>query len=149
MKLHERKEDFAQAIQATSAALGIREVFVEKDYWVCFILKNLSLSEYKSQVVFKGGTSLSKAHKVIHRFSEDVDLAIIPNGRTDSQIKPLMKKIESVVAINPLQEVKDHAVESKGSKYRKTVWEYNRVTTGNFGDASQDLMLEINSFSRP
>jgi hypothetical protein len=66
LKLHENKDEFAQAIQAASNNLGIREVFIEKDYWVCFVLKNLSLTdEFKSQVVFKGGTSLSKAHKAI------------------------------------------------------------------------------------
>jgi predicted nucleotidyltransferase component of viral defense system len=57
VKLHKNKIEFAQSIQAASTKLGIREVFIEKDYWVCFILKNLSLSkEYKPQVVFKGGT---------------------------------------------------------------------------------------------
>ena len=149
MKLHENEKDFSQAIQATASALGIREVFVQKDYWVCYILKNLSLSEHKSQVVFKGGTSLSKAHKVIHRFSEDVDLAIISNGLTDNQIKPLMKKIETVVAITPLKQLTGHAAVSKGSKHRKTVWEYNQVLGGDFGDATKDLILEINSFTKP
>lgn len=149
MKLHENESDFSQAIQATASALGIREVFVQKDYWVCYILKNLSLSEHRSQVVFKGGTSLSKAHKVIHRFSEDVDLAIISNGLTDSQIKPLMKRIESAIATTPLKELTDHVAVSKGSKYRKTVWEYNKLIGGDFGDASKDLILEINSFTKP
>lgn len=149
LKLHENEKDFSQAIQATASALGIREVFVQKDYWVCYILKNLSLSEHKSHVVFKGGTSLSKAHKVIHRFSEDVDLAIISNKLTDNQIKPLMKKIESVIATTPLKELADHVAVSKGSKYRKTVWEYNRILAGDFGDASKDLILEINSFTKP
>ncbi len=76
MIFHQNPKEFKEAIQAASVALGIREVFIEKDYWVCFVLKNLSKSEFKNQVVFKGGTSLSKAYKVIHRFSEDVDLAM-------------------------------------------------------------------------
>lgn len=45
---------------------------MEKDYYVTLILKKLSSIEYP--VVFKGGTSLSKAFHVIDRFSEDIDI---------------------------------------------------------------------------
>lgn len=150
MKLHENKEEFAQAIQAASRSLGIREVFIEKDYWVCFVLKNLSLSkDFKSQVVFKGGTSLSKAHQAIHRFSEDVDLAVILNGRTGNQIKNLLRDIESSVARTPLKEITKAGITSKGSRFRKTVWEFDKTSQGDYGDASPDLLLEINSFATP
>ena len=77
MKLHENEEDFKNAILATSSALKIRDIFVEKDYWVTYILKELSKSSHMSEVVFKGGTSLSKAYDLVHRFSEDVDLVIL------------------------------------------------------------------------
>ncbi|HUX57367.1 MAG TPA: nucleotidyl transferase AbiEii/AbiGii toxin family protein [Bacteroidales bacterium] len=69
MKLHENKEAFENAIRAASDHLGIRDVFVEKDYWVTYILWRLSNSEYLDNVVFKGGTSLSKVYKLIDRFS--------------------------------------------------------------------------------
>ena len=51
---------------------------IEKDFWVCWILKTLfSISEIKDHIIFKGGTSLSKAHNgLIERFSEDIDLTI-------------------------------------------------------------------------
>lgn len=150
MKLHENKTEFAQAIQAASTKLGIREVFIEKDYWICFVLKNLSLSkEYKPQVVFKGGTSLSKAHKAIHRFSEDVDLAVILNSRTGNQIKNLLRDIESAIAKTPLKEISKDGITSKGSRFRKTVWEFDKTSQGDYGDASPDLLLEINSFATP
>jgi hypothetical protein len=50
---------------------------VEKDFWVCWILK-LMFAEpaLKNQMVFKGGTSLSKAFGLIDRFSEDIDLVL-------------------------------------------------------------------------
>lgn len=70
MKLHLDKENFKSATITTSNALNIRQVFIEKDYWVTFILYNLSKSNFVESVVFKGGTSLSKAYGVIHRFSE-------------------------------------------------------------------------------
>jgi predicted nucleotidyltransferase component of viral defense system len=50
---------------------------IEKDFWVCWILKILfSLPESGDHLTFKGGTSLSKCYDVIRRFSEDVDVSI-------------------------------------------------------------------------
>jgi len=43
MNLHENKEALQDAIRAASDYLGIREIFVEKDYWVTLMLKRLSL----------------------------------------------------------------------------------------------------------
>ncbi len=73
MYLHkENRELFRDAILLTSQRLEVSEDIVEKDYYVTLILKKLSLIEYP--VVFKGGTSLSKAFQVIDRFSEDIDI---------------------------------------------------------------------------
>jgi predicted nucleotidyltransferase component of viral defense system len=50
---------------------------VEKDFWVCWILKLLfEEAALKNQMVFKGGTSLSKVFGLIDRFSEDIDLVL-------------------------------------------------------------------------
>ncbi|MGA8164582.1 MAG: nucleotidyl transferase AbiEii/AbiGii toxin family protein [Waddliaceae bacterium] len=50
---------------------------IEKDYWVVWILDRLfAIDELKTKLTFKGGASLSKIYRVIHRFSEDVDLSI-------------------------------------------------------------------------
>ena len=52
---------------------------VEKDFWVTWTLAVLfAHSELGSQLVFKGGTSLSKVFGVIKRFSEDIDLSVSP-----------------------------------------------------------------------
>ena len=73
MYLHkENRELFRDAILLTSERLEVSEDIVEKDYYVTLILKKLSAIEYP--VVFKGGTSLSKAFRVIDRFSEDIDI---------------------------------------------------------------------------
>ncbi len=73
MYLHkENKELLRDAILLTSQKLEVSEDIVEKDYYVTLILKKLSQIEYP--VVFKGGTSLSKAFNVIDRFSEDIDI---------------------------------------------------------------------------
>jgi len=41
MNLHDNKEAFQNAIRAASDHLGIRDIFVEKDYWVTFLLRRL------------------------------------------------------------------------------------------------------------
>lgn len=150
MKLHHNKEVFAEAIVSTADYLGIKEVFVEKDYWVTYVLKNLSQSKHKGTVVFKGGTSLSKAHRLINRFSEDIDLAIIQSeGITGNAIKNLIKDIEIEIT-QGLNEITMPGITSKGSKFRKTVFEYPRVIDGNdFGQAQDKLLVEINSFANP
>jgi hypothetical protein len=55
---------------------GLPSFAVEKDWWVVQTLANIFEMEVAKYLVFKGGTSLSKAWKLIDRFSEDVDLAI-------------------------------------------------------------------------
>ena len=69
----ERRELF----RATAQAMQVHEAIVEKDFWVCWILDYLfQLSPWKKKMVFKGGTSLSKAYHIIERFSEDIDLIL-------------------------------------------------------------------------
>jgi predicted nucleotidyltransferase component of viral defense system len=47
---------------------------LEKDIWVVWPLRYLFDGPHPGHLVFKGGTSMSKAYGVIRRFSEDVDL---------------------------------------------------------------------------
>ncbi len=57
--------------------LGVTPQLIEKDFWVCWMLKMLfSLPKSGNHLTFKGGTSLSKCYNVIKRFSEDVDVSI-------------------------------------------------------------------------
>jgi len=59
------------------ARLGLPPASVEKDFWVCWTLRELfDLPEIGAHLTFKGGTSLSKAWKLISRFSEDIDIVI-------------------------------------------------------------------------
>ncbi|MEW5819229.1 MAG: nucleotidyl transferase AbiEii/AbiGii toxin family protein [Cyanobacteriota bacterium] len=67
--------------------LNLLPIAVEKDYWVTHILRELSSSGFKDEFIFKGGTCLSKAYKVIYRFSEDIDLLFVDKDPD----KPLSK----------------------------------------------------------
>ena len=72
MLLHKDREQFEAIINAVSNELGIPVSIVEKDYYVTMLLKQLA--EKAPGCVFKGGTSLSKCHHAINRFSEDIDI---------------------------------------------------------------------------
>ena len=69
----ERNELFRES----ASKRGLNTQIIEKDFWVCWTLKQLfELREINKQLIFKGGTSLSKIYNVIERFSEDIDVAI-------------------------------------------------------------------------
>ena len=75
MYLHENKDLFRNVIESMKGWSAFGSAVIEKDYYVTMILqllvqKSIGLGE----IVFKGGTSLSKCHKVIDRFSEDIDI---------------------------------------------------------------------------
>lgn len=66
--------DRKEALEVASAKSGRPVHLLEKDAWVVWALETLFASAFAPHLVFKGGTSLSKAYGVIGRFSEDVDL---------------------------------------------------------------------------
>lgn len=73
-------EEQRVAFEQTASATGLVASSVEKDFWVCWALRELfSLPFLKDALVFKGGTSLSKVWGLIDRFSEDIDLTIDRN----------------------------------------------------------------------
>lgn len=72
MYLHSEKDLFRDVITETNAQTGIAESIIEKDYYVTMILKLLAIRN--PDIVFKGGTSLSKCFHLINRFSEDIDI---------------------------------------------------------------------------
>lgn len=72
MLLHKDREQFESVLNAVSNELGVPVTIVEKDYYVTMILKQLAVKA--PGCVFKGGTSLSKCHHAINRFSEDIDI---------------------------------------------------------------------------
>lgn len=150
MNLHDSGVVFEDAIRAASDHLDMRFVFVEKDYWVTFLLSRLSKSAYSDEIVFKGGTSLSKVHKLIARFSEDVDLAILKSeDKTATQVRNLIRKVEKEL-VSGFEEVYLEGITSKQTRYRKTAYNYNRtIAPASVLGIQERLILEINSFANP
>lgn len=61
-----------QLCVAAGAAMSFNPASIEKDFWVCWTLRELfTLPGIGPHLTFKGGTSLSKGWKLIERFSED------------------------------------------------------------------------------
>ena len=150
VRLHDAPDTYLELIQATANHLGIPAFHVEKDYWVTRVLKRLHDSDYSETVVFKGGTSLSKAHRLIERFSEDVDLALRrDDGVSDSRRRALIRSIEREIT-RDLQYRPDHPEESKHGRFRKTAHAFSMQTNAsNLGQVSDSLLIEINAFANP
>lgn len=70
------KAEKAAIFNAIATEMGMTPFAVEKDWWVSRTLNIIFRMDIAAHLVFKGGTSLSKAWKLINRFSEDIDLAI-------------------------------------------------------------------------
>jgi len=69
----ERRVYFEQ----TAARMRLSPQIVEKDFWVCWTLKELfGMPDLGGTLIFKGGTSLSKVYRMIERFSEDIDVSL-------------------------------------------------------------------------
>jgi hypothetical protein len=66
----------ADLFVGASQRLGIGPVALEKDFWVCWTLRELFALPGGEHLIFKGGTSLSKVWRVIERFSEDIDVSL-------------------------------------------------------------------------
>lgn len=138
-------------VLAASEYLDIRPVYIEKDYWITRSLRLMMQHPNANKAIFKGGASLSKAHRIGNRFSEDIDIAISDaDTLTGNQLKTLIKKIAKEMTLG-LEEVVMPGVTSKGSHYYKAMYSYPNVLgkaikeTMNIGQ----LLVEINSFANP
>lgn len=144
MNLNLDKILFADTISAASSELKIPQTFVEKDYWITLVLSRLAKTKYANETVFKGGTSLSKGFGLIQRFSEDVDIAIIDeNNKSGNKIKTIIRMVEKEIT-KELKELNVPEVTSKGSRFRKSVFEYESMDAKNHGNK---LIVEVNSFA--
>lgn len=140
--LHEETNKFADAVSLTSEYYGLLPDVVEKDYYVTMIL--LELSQRLDYVVFKGGTSLSKCHKVINRFSEDIDITI-DSRLSQGQMKKLKNAIKDIALKLDLNIPNIDETRSRRS-YNRYVLEYNSVSD-NEDESIQSAVLLETSFA--
>lgn len=97
MSLHHDREAFEELIVGAANELGIPTNVIEKDYYVTITLK--ALSKKLDDMVFKGGTSLTKCYQLLNRFSEDIDLSYTSESGTpgEARKKQLKKAVVSTM----------------------------------------------------
>lgn len=108
---------------------GIPPSHIEKDYWVTEVLRGAAATsvEIGCSIVFKGGTSLSKAHHLIQRFSEDVDLiAVLPAGSVRAKDAALKAFVAGAAGVTGLTPQTDAITTTRGVK-RTSVFAYPTV----------------------
>jgi predicted nucleotidyltransferase component of viral defense system len=93
--LHNNKELFHDILLAVREDTGIHSAIIEKDYYVTLLLQKIV--EKNLEIIFKGGTSLSKCHKIISRFSEDIDIGVNADKATEGMRRNLKYDILSAV----------------------------------------------------
>ena len=124
MRLHENQQLFADAIEAAArpvqdGGLGIKSIFIEKDYWICRSLSLMATGDKDNRAIFKGGTSLTKAYGIGARFSEDIDVAIAEAWTlSGNQLKNLIRRTSKNMTAG-LEELVIPGMTSKGSHYHK------------------------------
>lgn len=105
MVLHKDKESFDIAIRAASRHFNVSPAIIEKDYYVTLVL--CELAKKVPHLLFKGGTSLSKCHKIIDRFSEDIDITLDSEHQSQGKrrnLKYTIVEICSNLGLNLLNE---------------------------------------------
>ncbi|HMS95964.1 nucleotidyl transferase AbiEii/AbiGii toxin family protein [Tabrizicola soli] len=162
-------KDRLDALGVAADLLGRPAHLLEKDVWVVWAIQQLFGSPVGTNLVFKGGTSLSKAYQVVDRFSEDVDLtfdirALIPDlleGREDampatsSEERRWSKRVRQALpewVAGTIQPILQQAIDREGIDARlridgdKLFIDYPHLAQGT-GYVSPSVMLEFGARS--
>ena len=126
MNLHLNKELFREFIDNLNARTGIDSDIIEKDYYVCTILKDLSKKQDELHSYFKGGTAIYKILDTMNRFSEDIDLTVkILPEQSNTKNKNRLKESALGYKISGLELSKDECIDNKGSV--TGIYRYNSI----------------------
>ena len=142
-RLREDPDAVGVAASVIEENTGIPAAHVEKDFWVTEALRAAAAraASEETTIVFKGGTSLSKAHRLIRRFSEDIDLLVVVPGDSKDAADRCLKSITSAVgeAIG-VEGALDTGTATRGRK-RTTSFEY--PAKHHHGDVRPGVLLEL------
>ena len=141
MRLHENDKLFRQSVQYTAQQKGIKEIYIEKDYWVTVALQTIFSSAAAAYAVFKGGTALSKCYGIIERFSEDIDMVVLNEGQSGNQLKERLRKLSKSIEL-VLPEIEIKGLTNKRGMIRKTAHSYAKKFGGDYGQIRDVVILE-------
>ena len=113
MKYLNEHEQFNLFLKQTSEKMGLSIGVIEKDYWVTRVLRELALSGFADEFIFKGGTSLSKIwFEDFGRFSEDIDILLTTKSKHRSDmVKRLREFVNFADLIDGIDFVKENSTD--------------------------------------
>lgn len=132
--------------QRLSEISSIPEAHLEKDLWVSEALRIMAThSRFRSyDLVFKGGTSLSKAHRMISRFSEDIDLLLVFSDEgiaaRETEMKSLLSSVRDELGVE-LNHDSPRATGKKRGHHRSA--EFNWPTTVSISGIESGILIEL------
>lgn len=134
LQLHETPDAFRQALSFTEAESGFAQRLIEKDYYCSLILADFG-PLFRSNFVFKGGTSLSKVHANFYRLSEDLDFAIsIPTtarpGKRREARQPVKHHLEQISKRLPAVSLSGQPKGHDGNRQYNADLQYESAVTG-------------------
>lgn len=114
--------------EQVAANEGLPPIAIEKDFWVTLVLESVFELDQSENMVFKGGTSLSKGWNLIQRFSEDVDLAVDRksfgfDGKLGSTKRTKLRKAIREFVLEVLTPELFNNLQDKGADVEVGVWE--------------------------
>lgn len=116
MNLHLNKELFRETIDTLNTKTGIAIDIIEKDYYVCAVLKELSKKQDYLRAYFKGGTAVYKILENMNRFSEDIDLTVkVLTEESNTRNKKRLKESALGYKLEGLELIKEECIDNKGS----------------------------------
>ena len=116
MLFHLKEKDFKKFIEDMSIKTNIAVDIIEKDYYVCLVLKELAKKQDYLKAYFKGGTAVYKILETMNRFSEDIDLTVkVLLEESNTRNKKRLKESALGYEIEGLELIKDGCIDNKGS----------------------------------
>ena len=116
MLFHLKEKDFKKFIENMSIKTNIAVDIIEKDYYVCLVLKELAKKQDYLKAYFKGGTAVYKILETMNRFSEDIDLTVkVLPEESNTRNKKRLKESALGYEIEGLELIKDECIDNKGS----------------------------------
>lgn len=113
---HLKEKDLKKFIEDMSIRANIDVDVIEKDYYVCLVLKELSKKQDYLKAYFKGGTAVYKILDTMNRFSEDIDLTVkVLPEESNTKNKKRLKESALGYKIEGLELIKDECIDNKGS----------------------------------
>jgi predicted nucleotidyltransferase component of viral defense system len=140
---HEDAALFREAVRFTAAASGFVPRLIEKDYFCTILLDYLSRAA-GNELVFKGGTCLTKVHSELYRLSEDLDYTIpvavdAPRPERSRRVEPVRTAVAKLIKVVPVF----HVIESLRGANKSTQYLAAVGYGSMLGEQEETINIEV------